>query len=114
MPAGMLSVVELMAGILAVSIPVYRPLWRRVVSKDSTASTQRSLENPYSNGSRSVQITAGGYSSKSNSDGIVVTDEVDIDLSPYNRKGGAWVRVQDDDTSGLYTPHMKRNIGAAS
>jgi hypothetical protein len=105
----MLSVVELMTGILAVSLPVYRPLYRRVMGRDNTASTQRSSDNPYSNGSRSVKITAGGFT-KNNGDGIVVTDEVDINLTPYNRKGGAWVRVGDEDESRLYTPPTKRSI----
>ncbi|KAL7800067.1 hypothetical protein V8C37DRAFT_3685 [Trichoderma ceciliae] len=109
MPAGMLSVVELVAGILASSLPIYRPLYRRVMGRDATRSTQRSSENPYINGSRSVKISAGGYP-KNNSDGIVVTDEVDIDLSPYSRKGGAWVRVGDEDEAGLYSPHTKRSI----
>ncbi|RFU74508.1 integral membrane [Trichoderma arundinaceum] len=113
MPAGMLSVVELMTGILAASLPIYRPLYRRIVSRDIAGSTERSSENPYANGSRSVKITGGGYS-KNNSDGIVVTDEVDIDLSPYNRKGGAWVRVEDEDESGLYTPHAERNTSGTA
>lgn len=109
MPAGMLSVVELMAGILAVSLPVYRPLYRRLVNKDKGGTTQQSSDNPYSSGSRSVQITGGGFS-KNNSDGIVVTDEVDINLTPYNRRDGHWVRVGDEDESGLYTPHTKRSL----
>ncbi|KAH6605229.1 integral membrane [Trichoderma cornu-damae] len=108
-PAGMLSVVELMAGILAVSLPIYRPLYRRVFARDGTGGTQRSPENPCANGSRSVKITGGG-SSKSTSDGIVVTDEVDIDLSTYNRKGGAWFRVGDEDESGPYAPHTTQSI----
>ncbi|KAL7948446.1 hypothetical protein V8C42DRAFT_314482 [Trichoderma barbatum] len=113
MPAGMLSVVELMAGILAASIPIYRPLYRRVVARDTVGSTQRSSENPYALGSRSVKITAGPFT-KTNSDGIVVTEEVNIDLSPYNRKDGAWVRVGDEDESGLYTPHANRSTSDAS
>lgn len=113
MPAGMLSVVELMAGILAASLPIYRPLYRRLVIREAVGSTERSSENPYANGSRSVKITGGGYS-KNNSDGIVVTDEVDIDLSPYNRKDGAWVRVGDEDETGLYSPHANRMIGGTN
>lgn len=108
MPAGMLSVVELMAGILAVSLPNYRPLYRALVKRDK-GSTPRSSENPYSNGSRSVKITGGGFA-KNNNDGIIVTDEVDINLTPYNRKDGNWVRVGDDDESGLYTPQTKRSL----
>jgi hypothetical protein len=108
MPAGMLSVVELMAGILAVSLPVYRPLYRRLVNKDR-GGTQRSSENPYSSGSRSIKITGGGFT-KNNSEGIVVTDEVDINLTPYNRKDGNWVQVGDEDELGLYSPQTKRSL----
>lgn len=104
----MLSVVELMAGILAVSLPVYRPLYRRLVNKDRGA-TQRSSDNPYSSGSRSVKITGGGFS-KNNNDGIVVTDEVDINLTPYNRKDGNWFLVGDEDEPGLYSAQTKRSL----
>ncbi|RYO83906.1 hypothetical protein DL766_001733 [Monosporascus sp. MC13-8B] len=105
-PAGLLSVVELMTGILAVSIPTYRPLYRRLVEGPSWV--KQSIQNDYASGNRnaeyhrsfgregprSVSVSAGRVSVGTRQ-GISVTNQ--IELTVHTSKGGSWVRVPDEE-----------------
>lgn len=109
-PAGLLSAVELMAGILAASIPTYRPLYRRIVYGSINLSTNTDAmpsygdhpDRKYSKGKSrdlsldtqlSVGVTAGGFAATSRQ-GINVTNQ--IELVRHKNMGGNWVRVPDE------------------
>lgn len=108
----MLSVAELMFGLLAASIPTYRPIYRLMFNKN-VGTTQRSFEHPSygrETGQRSVKITAGGVTTD-RSVGITVTDDIDIDLATYN---GAWVRAFDEEEAKLFEVSGKASHSSGS
>ncbi|KAI1436713.1 hypothetical protein GGR50DRAFT_185938 [Xylaria sp. CBS 124048] len=103
-PAGLLSVVELMTGILAASIPTYRALFRRIfygpgrlsTAEGSFRGTERTgtvkSQNFGRNTGRNVSISAGQFHNESQQ-GIVVTDRIEM----YTTRGDEWVRVPDTE-----------------
>ncbi|KAF2965286.1 hypothetical protein GQX73_g8295 [Xylaria multiplex] len=108
-PAGLLSVVELMTGILAASIPTYRPLYQRLFYGPAVASQQPTGKGSMSgkgseatvndqtfvrNSSRNVSVSAGRFPPEFRP-GISVTDQ--IEMVVYSNKGGNWKRVSDTE-----------------
>ena len=102
----LLSLVELMAGILATSIPTYRPLFRQIMASRgrSSINSQKNIDDKSSktniSGSTRIspQITAGTLPGQleSNFPGINVTSHVE--LARYTNMGGNWIRVPDEVT----------------
>ncbi|OTB10487.1 hypothetical protein K445DRAFT_70117 [Daldinia sp. EC12] len=100
----LLSLVELMAGILATSIPTYRPLFRQIMASRgrSSINSQKNIDDKSSktniSGSTRIspQITAGTSPRQleSNYPGINVTSHVE--LARYTNMGGNWIRVPDE------------------
>ncbi|KAF4630097.1 hypothetical protein G7Y89_g8043 [Cudoniella acicularis] len=95
-PAGLASTAELMTGILAASIPTYRPLYLHLVYGSATGKTQvgssgRNRYGPNSsnkNPSLGVKIFSGDNSSPSKEgSGINVTSEVEMTV--YNNIASA-------------------------
>ncbi|KAI2625567.1 hypothetical protein GGR54DRAFT_505314 [Hypoxylon sp. NC1633] len=114
-PAGLLSVVELMAGILAASIPTYLPLYRRFVRfvRGSKIQTRVPEMSPgrsdhreakrYTNkddyifgtySAHSIDVSAGGHSKNDTLTGISVTNQIEI--VRYTKDGDNWVKVPDE------------------
>ncbi|RYC58531.1 hypothetical protein CHU98_g7675 [Xylaria longipes] len=102
-PAGLLSVVELLIGILAASIPRYRVLWRQITHgssdtrKDSMSVVSMGASNARKNHGieqPSISAMAGNFSLES-AQGINVTKQ--IEMVAYPSKGRSWVRVPDDE-----------------
>ncbi|KUI56623.1 hypothetical protein VP1G_04044 [Cytospora mali] len=114
MPAALVSVVELMAGFLAASIPTYRPLWRYLFPRgdrnDKANSFRSSGQIPYTkegvqwhgNVKTQTKVSTGVGMAKvrnvNDFGGISVTR--DIELSTHSMAGGSrddgWLRVSDD------------------
>ncbi|KAI1805841.1 hypothetical protein F4811DRAFT_569854 [Daldinia bambusicola] len=104
----LLSLVELMAGILATSIPTYRPLFRQIMASrgrssiDSPKNTyKKSGKDDISGGTRiSPVITSGTLPEQvqTNFPGINVTSHVE--LARYTNIGGNWIRVPDEVSEG--------------
>ncbi|KAI1860569.1 hypothetical protein JX265_009968 [Neoarthrinium moseri] len=102
-PAGLLSVAELMSAILAACIPTYRPLFRKLVEGSTVGkkiawsgygsaairNDKISRDAPHT-----VNVSAGRFPN-STRPGINVTNQ--IELSVHRSKGGSWVRVPDED-----------------
>ncbi|KAI1258798.1 hypothetical protein F5Y18DRAFT_412152 [Xylariaceae sp. FL1019] len=107
-PAGLLSVVELMTGILVASIPRYRILWQKVTrgsletDKDplTAESTITSRSKNHGVAQPSISASAGNFCPETGS-GINVTRQ--IEMVTYPSKGGdKWVRVPDDDNLNVW------------
>lgn len=102
MPAAWVSEVELCAGFLVVSIPTYRPIYRKIVYGSADALDVRT--------GKSYQLEAGSYENNKNGShkvqvsvqrtvpptqlGISVTD--DIELVRHIQHNGSWVRVAEN------------------
>ncbi|KAI1469157.1 uncharacterized protein F4812DRAFT_470254 [Daldinia caldariorum] len=94
---GLLSLVELMTGILATSIPTYRPLFRQMMAKYGQSSVD-SQKNTYKNSGRTdIRGTLPGQLER-NFPVINVTSH--IELARYINIGGNWVRVPDEPSHG--------------
>ncbi|KAI0122359.1 hypothetical protein F4814DRAFT_408458 [Daldinia grandis] len=102
----LLSLVELMTGILATSIPTYRPLFRRIVRSltrptQPSGTSRRHNDDKGNKTDNSSSISTGPrvtvYPSagqlESGVFGINVTRQ--IQLAEYTYMGGNWVRVPD-------------------
>ncbi|KAI1653501.1 hypothetical protein F4813DRAFT_255341 [Daldinia decipiens] len=98
----LLSLIELMAGILATSIPTYRPLFRHMMAMFSPFSIDppTNINSKGSNVRTSPQISAdvSARQLESNCPGINVTRHVE--LVRYTNMGGNWIRVPDDIYTG--------------
>lgn len=114
-PSIIVSAVELTFGILAVSIPTYRPLYYAIFpgrrdksgyahnSGFRVASSIRAHSNSIQN---YVDISASGNPSspRFGQTGIInVTDDVELVVTHTNR-GRAWVGVAEDDEQRLVKP----------
>lgn len=100
-PAAWVSEVEICFGFLVVSIPTYRPIYRKIVYGSADAQDVRT--------GNSYQLEAGSYGSNKNAShnvqvsaqrtvpptqfGISVTDEVE--LVRHIQHNGSWVRVAE-------------------
>lgn len=87
MPGALVSVAELMAGIIAASLPVYGSLVRRLQERRTTstdASKYSDFQSKYK--SHSTKVGRGDLSATYlSSGGITVTDQ--IHLTSYSRDG---------------------------
>ncbi|KAK7919959.1 hypothetical protein PG985_007981 [Apiospora marii] len=107
---GYLSVIELAVGILAVSIPTYRPLYRLVVygpdvpgqpsrphqTSKATGSSQNNQSFQHQNPSRGVTISSD-HSRLDSSPGVHVTNQ--IELVTHARRNGNWVKVPGEEAT---------------
>ncbi|KAI0157907.1 hypothetical protein GGR52DRAFT_180575 [Hypoxylon sp. FL1284] len=102
-----LSIVELMAGFLAVSIPTYQPLYRRILHGTESKELQniqrgdkyaRSGAQYLWNTPRNVEIFATSSSDEPKPWAINVTNH--IELSTHSTAGGSWVRVPEEGAYG--------------
>ncbi|KAI0165255.1 hypothetical protein GGR52DRAFT_575346 [Hypoxylon sp. FL1284] len=99
-PTGMLSVVEIMTGFLAASIPTYRPLSKRIFQGSNKSRDDKAGSTAKSNGrvaSHTAQISAGRSQWKTHG-GIRVTDH--IEFIKHAARNGTWVRVADEENAG--------------
>lgn len=104
----LLSLIELMAGILATSIPTYWPLFRHIMAICRPSSINSptyidSKDSKWNSGGSihpSPQISAGVSAGQleSSISGINVTRHVE--LARYTNMGGNWIRVPDDIRKG--------------
>ncbi|KAI0456253.1 hypothetical protein F5B21DRAFT_522714 [Xylaria acuta] len=104
-PAFIISVVEIAVGMLAISIPTYRPLYEHVFGgggcRDSnTARACRYKETLHmglygKDAQTDVNVTSPGTHMGCDHGGINVTNH--IELVRHTKKSGSWVRVTDDD-----------------
>ncbi|KAI0849403.1 hypothetical protein F5Y00DRAFT_269388 [Daldinia vernicosa] len=104
----LLSLIELVAGILDTSIPTYWPLFRHITaicspSLINSSANIDSKDSKWNSGGSirtSPQITADVSSGQleSNISGINVTTHVE--LARYTNMGGNWIRVPDDIHKG--------------
>ncbi|KAI0433899.1 hypothetical protein F5Y09DRAFT_350484 [Xylaria sp. FL1042] len=108
-PTIIMNVLEITAGMLAVSMPTYRPLYKHIfrggISKDrSSTQVCRYKETLhmglYGKGTHNdVNVSSPGVHLGSNHSGINVTNH--IELVRHTNKSGQWVRVTDEDEEEL-------------
>ncbi|KAI0108737.1 hypothetical protein F4776DRAFT_643591 [Hypoxylon sp. NC0597] len=81
-PAGLLSIVELMVGFLAASIPTYRPLYRRIVHGSTSSAPISNTPPPRLDyGPSKKADNEAGYSNESAGNsllGINMTDQIEL------------------------------------
>ncbi|KAI1763486.1 hypothetical protein GGR53DRAFT_467259 [Hypoxylon sp. FL1150] len=95
--SGALSVVELMTGLLAVSIPTYRPLFKHVFYSSEVSSNYQNhrMTESYRNiPSHTAQVSVGTFRRETRP-GIRVTDQ--IELIKHAAQDRSWVMVIDKD-----------------
>ena len=103
-PAGLVSVPEHMVGMLAASIPTYRPLYQHLIhgsaksnqNFNSGYSRTRSIDDsfePRTYMPRSVNISSGGLSNTIRPGGVNITNQ--IQLSVHSGSGRDWGRVPE-------------------
>ncbi|KAI1113084.1 hypothetical protein F5Y14DRAFT_418837 [Nemania sp. NC0429] len=96
-PVGIVSSIEVMIGILAVSIATYRPLYQHFfgLKMGSNASGEEATD-PYAKNIYTAQVSAnsGFYSSRASQSGITATDQVE--LVRHAKQNGQWVRISDE------------------
>ncbi|KAL2869888.1 uncharacterized protein BJX67DRAFT_370670 [Aspergillus lucknowensis] len=110
-PGGLLCVVEVTVALLCASLPIYRPLFQRMVSGHSTAgnSQQPGLSHGASDyirsgGNVSTRITASKRHS-SHRGGINITENISMKTHTY--VSGRWVPMPDDDDEAYLVPGTK-------
>jgi len=100
-----------MTGILAASLPTYRPLYRRLVYGSATVPTQTGTWRPNAYGSDSisnetplgVKISSGGnHTPLTQGSGINVTNQVEMTVYTAKRNEDTGRRYSDEErlTSG--------------
>lgn len=105
-PAAWASEAEICAGFLVVSIPTYRPIYRKIVYGSAGALDVRT--------GKSYQIEPGSHESNDHAShkvqvsaqrilspaqlGISVTD--DIELVRHIQHNGSWVRMEESEIDG--------------
>ncbi|KAI1490019.1 hypothetical protein F5X96DRAFT_679383 [Biscogniauxia mediterranea] len=117
-PAAMIGAVELMAGILAVSMPTYRPLYYQLFKRtevpklykgpDGSYKGSYSINNGriYTNNLPHTVSVSVDTSSGDPAPGINITDQ--IELIRHTHKNGVWVRVPDNSEVGiLFLPFLQ-------
>ncbi|KAI0508718.1 hypothetical protein F5B22DRAFT_620078 [Xylaria bambusicola] len=98
-PVGIVSSIEVMIGILAVSIATYRPLYQHFFGLKLSDTNRERVTDPYAKNLYTAQVSANSkfYSSMASQSGITATDQVE--LVRHMKQDGQWVRVNDDETS---------------
>lgn len=111
-PTLLISQVEVCVGILVVSIPTYRPVYRKLLYGTAESQASPGISDPrplaylgfgkiggnydsHNSSKHHVDITAGGKV-RGEREGISVMD--DVELVRHAQRDGAWVRVSDDET----------------
>lgn len=106
-PTAIVSVAEITLGMLAVSIPTYRPLYERIfggrggIRRESNGANACRYKETlhmglYGAGTRNdVNVTSPGTHIGCSHGGINVTNH--IELVRHTNKSGNWVRVTDED-----------------
>lgn len=105
-PAAWASEVELCGGFLVVSIPTYRPIYRKIVYGSADAPEARAGK-PYqpepgphernNHASHKVQVPAQRIPSPAQL-GTSVTD--DIELVRHIQHNGAWMKMEENEIDG--------------
>ncbi|KAI8622891.1 hypothetical protein F5Y19DRAFT_460659 [Xylariaceae sp. FL1651] len=100
-PIGIVSSIEVMIGILAVSIATYRPLYGhffgvKSASKISSHTNGESVGDPYAKNFYTAQVSADTrfHSPITSHSGITATDQVE--LVRHINQNGQWIRIDDD------------------
>lgn len=109
-PALLISQVEVCFGLLVVSVPTYRPLYRKLVYGTAEKESQPGISGPrplaylgfkkissyaskWNDSEHRVEITAG-KDARDSPRGICIQD--DVELVRHIQRDGIWVRVSDD------------------
>ncbi|KAI0378947.1 hypothetical protein F5Y04DRAFT_290669 [Hypomontagnella monticulosa] len=119
-PSLIVSLVEATFGMLAVSVPTYRPLYRRIFHRSaedlrwhSDGATKDSMKKGLYG--REVQTNVNVSAAKGHlpdvSPGINVVDQ--IELVRHANRSGKWVRISDDDEQKLYEPAQAATLDHA-
>ncbi|KAI0184090.1 hypothetical protein EV127DRAFT_505609 [Xylaria flabelliformis] len=108
-PAFIISVVEIVMSMLAISIPTYRPLYEHIfgggVCRESNNSRACRYKETLHMGlygkdaQNDVNVTSPGTHMGCDHGGINVTNH--IELVRHAKKSGSWVRVTDDEEEEL-------------
>ncbi|KAI1424480.1 hypothetical protein F5Y12DRAFT_797059 [Xylaria sp. FL1777] len=108
-PTVIVSVLEVTIGMLAVSIPTYRPLYKQISGRRMSSDTNSTRACSYKetlhiglygkNAHTNVNVTSPGTHMGSDHSGINVTNH--IELIRHTNKSGHWVRVTDEDEEEL-------------
>ncbi|KAI1181341.1 hypothetical protein F4777DRAFT_526933 [Nemania sp. FL0916] len=109
-PTGIIGMVEITIGLLAVSIPTYRPLYEHIFGGERERSDKRTSHplkfmetlhmGIYGQGPRNdVNVTSHGTHMGCDHAGINVTNH--IELVRHANRCGNWVRVTDEDEEEL-------------
>ncbi|KAI1172112.1 hypothetical protein F4777DRAFT_19693 [Nemania sp. FL0916] len=99
-PSGLLAATELTVGLLAISFPTYRPLFRGLGRVSGSARPIKFGDSPsahhdiFSRCQHRVTVSAAQDRSALHN-GIVVTDE--IELMRHSNPGGNWMDVLDEE-----------------
>ncbi|KAI0010871.1 hypothetical protein F4779DRAFT_575771 [Xylariaceae sp. FL0662B] len=108
-PASMVSIAEMMAGMLAASIPTYAPIYRIWLLRSSTrnksyADSEARARTPvYTNSCPpSVRVT-GNRVDANPGPGIKVTSNIELVRHTY-ANNGTWVRVPEEEEVRLFEP----------
>ncbi|KAI0838463.1 hypothetical protein F5Y06DRAFT_287197 [Hypoxylon sp. FL0890] len=105
-PAGLLSVVELMFGILAASIPTYRPLYRRIIGGSATLApisntpllrldygSKKTKANSCGSDSQLTEGFFAGHFQGGDLAGTSVTNQIELGK---HTNGGNWQQISDN------------------
>ncbi|KAI1170845.1 hypothetical protein F4777DRAFT_583518 [Nemania sp. FL0916] len=98
-PISIISLFEVAIGILAVSIPTYRPLYQYLTRGDvPTQIGGDRVVNSYAKNTYTAQVSVNSNffsstASEAQPHGIIATDQ--IELVRHVKKGGTWVQVDD-------------------
>ncbi|KAL4816045.1 hypothetical protein BDW67DRAFT_175825 [Aspergillus spinulosporus] len=110
-PGGLCCVVEVAVALLCASLPVYRPLFARMVSGHSTTGNSQQLGRSreasdyiHSGGQVSTRITASKRHS-SHRGGINITENISMKTHAY--VNGRWAPMPDDDDEAFLVPGTK-------
>lgn len=110
-PSLIVSLVEATFGMLAVSVPTYRPLYRRIFYRSAEdlrwrfeeVTKETTREGLYGKEIRTdVNISTSRGHSHDTPPGIKVVDQ--IELARHENRSGNWLRVSDDDEQILREP----------
>jgi hypothetical protein len=110
-PGGLCCVVEVAVALLCASLPVYRPLFTRMVSGHSTKGNSQqpgrsrdASDYIHSGGQVSTRITASKRHS-SHRGGINITENISMKTHAY--VNGRWAPMPDDDDEAYLVPGTK-------
>ncbi|KAI3331630.1 hypothetical protein HD806DRAFT_477917 [Xylariaceae sp. AK1471] len=102
-----ISIIETTVGILAVSIPTYKPLYKRLVDSSNYYFRRGYMENSSNKDKQRGELPQKSMIPSAPRESHVaphinVTHQ--IELVRHTKMGGSWVRVSEDDERQLYDP----------